>query len=111
VLAAIAPYTKDGIRIRGAKELRVKESDRIAVVAKNLRAMGAEVTEHEDGLDVPGNQQLHGATIDSGTDHRIAMAFSVAALRAEGETQIHGAEAAAISFPEFFTHLEELGQQ
>ncbi len=111
VLAAIAPYTRDGIRIRDAKELRVKESDRIALVAKNLRAMGAEVIEHEDGLDVPGNQKLHGATIDSGTDHRIAMAFSVAALRAEGETQIHGAEAAAISFPEFFVHLEELGQR
>ena len=84
VLAAIAPYTSGGIRIRDAKELRVKESDRIALVAKNLRAMGAEVTEFEDGLDVPGGQTLHGATIDSGGDHRIAMAFSVAALRAEG---------------------------
>ncbi len=84
VLAAIGPYTSGGIRIRDARELRVKESDRIALVAKNLRAMGAEVTEFEDGLDVPGGQRLHGATIDSGSDHRIAMAFSVAALRAEG---------------------------
>jgi 3-phosphoshikimate 1-carboxyvinyltransferase len=87
-LAAIAPFTRGGIRIRDAKELRVKESDRIALVAKNLRAMGAEVEEFEDGLDVPGGQKLHGATIDSGGDHRIAMAFSVAALRAEGETRI-----------------------
>jgi len=111
VLAAIAPYTRSGIQIRDAKELRVKESDRIALVVKNLRAMGAEVTEYEDGLDVPGGQKLHGASIDSGFDHRIAMAFSVAALRAEGETEIHGAEAAAISLPEFFAHLEELGQR
>jgi 3-phosphoshikimate 1-carboxyvinyltransferase len=80
-LAAIGPFTSGGIRIRDAKELRVKESDRIALVAKNLRAMGAEVTEYEDGLDVPGKQTLHGATIDSGGDHRIAMAFSVAQTR------------------------------
>ena len=106
VLAAIAPYTRGGIRIRDARELRVKESDRIALVAKNLRAMGAEVEEFEDGLDVPGGQTLHGATIDSGGDHRIAMAFSVAALRAEGETLIQGAESAAISFPEFFEMLD-----
>jgi 3-phosphoshikimate 1-carboxyvinyltransferase len=108
VLAAIAPYTLNGIKIRDAKELRVKESDRIALVAKNLRAMGAEVTEHEDGMDIPGGQTLHGGVIDSGLDHRIAMAFSIAALRAEGETVIHGAEAASISFPEFFTWLDEL---
>ena len=108
VLAAIAPYTGDGIRIRDAGELRVKESDRIALVARNLAAMGAKFTEYEDGLDIPGNQELHGAQIDSGTDHRIAMAFSVAALRATGESEIHGAEAAAISFPEFFSHLDTL---
>ena len=106
VLAAIAPYTRGGIRIRDAKELRVKESDRIALVAQNLRAMGAEVEEFEDGLDVPGGQKLHGAAINSGSDHRIAMAFSVAALRAEGDTVIQGAEAAAISFPEFFDLLD-----
>jgi 3-phosphoshikimate 1-carboxyvinyltransferase len=111
VLAAIGPYTSGGIRIRDAKELRVKESDRIALVAKNLRAMGAEVTEFEDGLDVPGGQKLHGATIDSGGDHRIAMAFSVAALRAEGETLIQGAESAAISFPEFFNLLDLVAER
>jgi len=111
VLAAIAPYTSGGIRIRGARELRVKESDRIALVAKNLRAMGAEVEEFDDGLDVPGGQTLHGATIDAGGDHRIAMAFSVAALRAEGETLIQGAESAAISFPEFFDLLDRVAER
>jgi len=108
VLAATAPYTRNGIRIRDAKELRVKESDRIALVAANLRAMGAEVEEFEDGLDVPGGQKLHGATIDAGGDHRIAMAFAVAGLRAEGETLIRGAESAAISFPEFFDLLDRV---
>jgi 3-phosphoshikimate 1-carboxyvinyltransferase len=111
VLAAIGPYTQNGIRIRDAKELRVKESDRIALVAANLRAMGAEVEEFEDGLDVPGGQNLHGATIDSGGDHRIAMAFSVAALRAKGDTLIRGAESAAISLPEFFDLLERVAER
>jgi 3-phosphoshikimate 1-carboxyvinyltransferase len=111
VLAAIAPYTSGGIRIRDARELRVKESDRIALVARNLRAMGAEVEEFEDGLDVPGGQTLHGAVIESGGDHRIAMAFSVAALRAEGDTLIRGAESAAISFPEFFDLLDQVAER
>jgi 3-phosphoshikimate 1-carboxyvinyltransferase len=111
VLAAIAPYTSGGIRIRDARELRVKESDRIALVASNLRAMGAEVVEFEDGLDVPGSQKLHGTTIDSGGDHRIAMAFAVAALRAEGDTLIQGAESADISFPEFFDLLDLVAER
>src|SRR6266566_1197534 len=102
VLAAIAPYTSEGIEIRDARELRVKESDRIASVAINLRAMGAEVEEFDDGLRIPGGQKLHGASLDSFGDHRIAMAFSVAALRAEGETEIRGSDAAVISYPEFF---------
>jgi 3-phosphoshikimate 1-carboxyvinyltransferase len=108
VLAAIAPYTRDGIEIRDARELRVKESDRIALVAKNLRAMGAAVEEREDGLRVPGQQQLQGAEIDSAGDHRIAMAFTIAALRAKGETIITGSEAAAVSFPEFYQLLESV---
>ena len=111
VLAAIGPYTKNGIRIRDARELRVKESDRIALVARNLRAMGAQVVEFDDGLDVPGGQQLHAAEIDSGGDHRIAMAFSVAALRARGHTVIRGAESAAISFPEFFDLLDRVAER
>ncbi len=108
VLAAIGPYTQNGIRIRDARELRVKESDRIALVSRNLRAMGAEVDEFEDGLDVPGGQTLYGAEIDSGGDHRIAMAFAVAGLRAQGGTLIRGAESAAISFPEFFELLDRV---
>jgi 3-phosphoshikimate 1-carboxyvinyltransferase len=111
VLAAIAPYTANGLIIRDAQELRVKESDRIALVAKNLRAMGAELTENPDGLEIQGNQSLHGAPIDSGDDHRIAMAFAIAALRAVGETEVHGAECASISFPEFFTSLDSLAQR
>jgi 3-phosphoshikimate 1-carboxyvinyltransferase len=73
--------------------------------------MGGQCEEYEDGLRVPGNQRLHGAEIDSGGDHRIAMAFSVAALRADGESVIHGAEAAQISFPEFFKMLESVTER
>lgn len=108
VLAAIAPFTEKGIEVRDAKELRVKESDRIAAVATNLRRMGAEVDEREDGLKIPGGQSLNGAELDSYDDHRIAMAFAVAALRAQGESQIDGAASAAISYPEFFETLERL---
>src|SRR5919197_5288503 len=108
VLAAIAPFSEEGIRIRDAKELRVKESDRIHAIAMNLRAMGAQVEEHDDGLTIPGGQRLHGAEIDSLGDHRIAMAFATAALRAEGDTRIKGANAAVISFPAFFETLESL---
>jgi 3-phosphoshikimate 1-carboxyvinyltransferase len=111
VLAAIAPFTEKGIEVRDAKELRVKESDRISAVAQNLRRMGARVEEFEDGLKIPGGQALHGAEIDSFSDHRIAMAFAVAALRAEGETVILGAEAAAISYPAFFQKLEDLTER
>ncbi|HET7442662.1 MAG TPA: 3-phosphoshikimate 1-carboxyvinyltransferase [Terriglobales bacterium] len=108
VLAAIAPYTSTGIEIRDAKELRVKESDRIAAVAANLQAMGAIVEEREDGLHIPGSQSLQGAEIDSHDDHRIAMAFAVAALRARSESRIHGAKAADISYPGFFSTLDSL---
>jgi 3-phosphoshikimate 1-carboxyvinyltransferase len=111
VLAAIAPYTTDGIEIRDARELRVKESDRIAAVATNLRAMGADVEDREDGLKIPGRQKLRGADLDSFGDHRIAMAFAVAALRAEGETTIRRADAAVISYPAFFDTLESLVQR
>ncbi len=108
ILAAIAPYTSDGIEIRDAAELRVKESDRIAAVAENLRAMGAEVEEFPDGFRIPGGQKLHGARINTFDDHRIAMAFAVAGLRAQSETEIDGAECASISFPGFFDLLESL---
>ena len=102
VLAACAPFSENGLEVRDAKELRVKESDRIAAVAANLRKMGAEVEERPDGLRIAGGQRLHGAELDSFGDHRIAMAFAVAALRAEGETMIKGADAAGVSYPRFF---------
>ena len=106
VLAAVAPYSDGGLEVCDAKELRVKESDRIAAVAANLRKMGAEVEERPDGMRIPGGQHLHGAELDSFGDHRIAMAFAVAALRAEGETTILGADAAGVSYPTFFEELE-----
>jgi 3-phosphoshikimate 1-carboxyvinyltransferase len=111
VLAAIAPYTGEGIEIRDARELRVKESDRIAAVAANLRAMGTKVEEREDGMKIPGGQVLHGAEVDSQGDHRIAMAFSVAALRAQGESKILNAGAADVSYPGFYETLEKLIQR
>ncbi len=120
VLAAIAPYSENGLEVRDAQELRVKESDRIAAVATNLRKMGAEVEERPDGLRIPGRQRLHGtkhdpkhspkhgAELDSFGDHRIAMAFAVAALRADGETAIHNADAAGVSYPGFFADLSSI---
>jgi 3-phosphoshikimate 1-carboxyvinyltransferase len=105
VLAAVAPYSENGVDVRDGKELRVKESDRIAAVATNLRKMGAEVEERPDGLRIPGRQELRGAEVDSFGDHRIAMAFAVAALRAEGDTLIRGADAAGVSYPAFFEDL------
>jgi 3-phosphoshikimate 1-carboxyvinyltransferase len=111
LLAVVGSQISGGIRIRDASELRLKESDRLATTALNLRAMGAEVEEFEDGLWVAGPTQLHGALIDSRHDHRIAMAFAVAALIAKGETQIQGADCVAISFPEFFPLLESLAKR
>lgn len=111
IFAAIGPYTSTGIEIRDARELRVKESDRIAALAQNLRAMHAEVEELEDGLKIPGSQKLRGTEIDALGDHRIAMAFAIAALRAEGETTIRGSDAAVISYPAFFEALETLVQK
>jgi 3-phosphoshikimate 1-carboxyvinyltransferase len=110
MLAALGPYTDQGVEIRDATELRVKESDRIAVVAENLRRMGAHVEERPDGLRVEGRSAgpLKGAEIDPHGDHRIAMAFAVAALGAYGTTKIHDAGCAAVSYPDFFDVLERL---
>jgi 3-phosphoshikimate 1-carboxyvinyltransferase len=108
LLAVVGSQIDGGIQIRDARELRLKESDRLATTAKNLLAMGAEVEEFEDGLAVSGPTKLRGTLVDSHLDHRIAMAFSVAALLATGETQIAGSECVAISFPEFFSLLDSL---
>ena len=108
LLAVVGSQIEGGIEIRDAAELRAKESDRIAATVQNLRAMGAEVEEFKDGLRVSGPTQLRGAEIDPHGDHRIAMAFSVAALIARGETEIRDPECVAVSFPEFFELLESV---
>lgn len=105
ILAVFGTQVEGGIEFRDAGELRVKESDRIASVVENLRRMGADVEEFEDGLKV-GKSDLAGATIDSFGDHRIAMAFAIAGLLGSGETVIEGAECAAVSFPDFFGVLD-----
>lgn len=108
ILAILATQAEGETCIRDAKELRVKESDRIAALAHNLRAMGATVEELPDGLMITGPTRLHGAEIDSYGDHRIAMAFAIAGLLAEAPTTIRGAECADISFPGFFERLSEV---
>jgi 3-phosphoshikimate 1-carboxyvinyltransferase len=106
LMGVVGTQLPGGLVIRDAKELRFKETDRIAAVVKNLRAMGAEVGESEDGLAVGGPVRLKGALIDSCGDHRIAMAFSIAGLLAEGESEISNSECVGVSFPEFFECLE-----
>jgi len=108
LLAVVGSQIEGGIEIRDAAELRAKESDRIATTVENLRAMGATVEEFDDGLRVSGPTQLLGAAIDTQGDHRIAMAFTVAGLIAEGETRIKDGECVAVSFPEFFDLLQSL---
>lgn len=108
LLAVVGSQVEGGIEIRDAAELRVKESDRIATTAVNLRAMGAEVEELADGLRVSGPARLRGARIDPRGDHRIAMAFTLAGLIADGQTMIESAECVAISFPDFFELLQSV---
>jgi 3-phosphoshikimate 1-carboxyvinyltransferase len=113
MLAALGPYTEQGIEIRNAAELRVKESDRIAALAENLRRMGATVEERPDGLRVEGRSagKLRGAEIEPHGDHRIAMAFAIAALAASGPTLIRNADCAAVSYPTFFDDLERVAER
>ena len=116
ILAALGPYTEDGIEIRDAAELRLKESDRIAVLAENLRRMGARVEEFPDGMRVAGRAEtgsrgLRGAELDPRGDHRLAMALAVAALGASGPTTIRGAECVGVSYPAFFEDLEAVLQR
>lgn len=110
MLAALGPYTERGVEIRDAAELRIKESDRIAVLAANLRHMGAHVEERPDGLRVEGKGagRLHGAEIDPADDHRMAMAFTIAALGAYSPSVIRDAECVAISYPDFFSVLDRI---
>ncbi len=108
ILAVAAVFAQGTTVIRDAAELRVKESDRIAVTATQLNQLGAKVTELPDGLEITGGTPLTGTDVDSHADHRIAMSLAIAALNATGTTTIHGAEAAAISYPDFITTLEQV---
>src|SRR6266849_4982127 len=113
MLAALGPHTEEGIEIRDAAELRVKESDRIAALAENLRSMGAKVEERPDGLRVEGKRagKLRGAQIEPRGDHRIAMAFAVAGLAADGPTVIRDADCAGVSFPDFYKELNRMADR
>ena len=108
VLAVLGAATEEGLMVRDAAELRLKETDRIATVAENLRRMGIEPEELPDGIGIPGRQQFRAAAVDSFGDHRIAMAFSIAALLADGPCEIRDAGAASVSFPEFFHILRQV---
>jgi len=108
LMAVIGTQLSGGLKIRNASELRVKETDRIRATVNNLHSMGAEVEEHDDGLFVNGPVKLRGTTVHSFGDHRIAMAFSIAALIADGPTEITGSSCVDISFPEFFELLNRI---
>jgi 3-phosphoshikimate 1-carboxyvinyltransferase len=108
VLAVLGALSRNGLTVRDAGELRVKETDRIASLAENFRRMGVSMTEASDGFHIPGGQRFRAAELDSFGDHRIAMAFSVAALAADGDCVIHNAEAASVSYPEFYPTLQSL---
>jgi 3-phosphoshikimate 1-carboxyvinyltransferase len=113
MLTALGPYTEEGVEIRDAAELRIKESDRIAALAENLRRMGATVDERPDGLRVEGRKagRLRGAEIEPRGDHRIAMAFAVSALAAAGPTLIRDADCAGVSYPAFFQDLDRVAER
>jgi len=110
VLAVLGAATEEGLTIRDAGELRIKETDRIATVVDNLRRLGVAAEELPDGLIIPGRQKFRAAEFDSFGDHRIAMAFAIAALRADGESVIHNADAASVSFPEFWNTLARVAE-
>ena len=108
ILSVAACFCDGESRISGASELRVKETDRLAVMARQLTAMGADIEEHEDGMTIHGGRQLRGAGLDSETDHRVAMSLAVAALLASGDSTLERSEAAAVSYPTFWDDLERL---
>ncbi len=111
LIAVLATQATGVTEVRGAEELRVKESDRIEAVATNLRAMGCEIEVFEDGFKIVGPQKLKGADIKTFHDHRIAMAFTIAGLVSDGETTIHDSECVAVSYPNFYETLAELTKE
>ena len=110
VLAVLGAATEEGLTVRDAGELRVKETDRIRTVVENLRRLGVQAEERPDGMVIPGRQKFRAAEFDSFGDHRIAMAFAVAALRADGPSVIENADAASVSFPEFWSTLAGIAE-
>ena len=108
VLAVLGASSEEGLTVRDAAELRIKETDRIATVVDNLRRMGVNAEPLPDGLVIPGKQKFRAAVFDSFGDHRIAMAFAVAALAADGSSTIEHADAASVSFPEFYETLKQV---
>ncbi|MEQ1947721.1 MAG: 3-phosphoshikimate 1-carboxyvinyltransferase [Bryobacteraceae bacterium] len=110
-LAVLCATSENGLTVKDAGELRVKETDRIATIELNLKRMGVKITSTPDGFTVPGKQKFHAAEIESAGDHRIAMAFAVAALSADGPCTITEAESAGVSFPEFFSTLQSIAQE
>ena len=108
MIAVLAAFAEGTTIIKDAAELKVKETDRIETVAVNLKAMGADITPTEDGMVIEGTGTLHGAKIQSFLDHRIAMAFSIAGLAAEGETEILESQCVDVSYPTFYETLNQL---
>lgn len=108
IIAILACFANGTTTIRDAQELKVKESNRIDVMVKNLSAMGADIQATEDGMIIHGGTSLHGAVINSNLDHRIAMSFAIAGMNADGATEIQGAECVNISYPNFYSDLEQL---
>ena len=110
VLAVLGAASSEGLTVRDAAELRIKETDRIASLAENFQRMGVSIEVAPDGFHIPGQQKFRSAQVDSFGDHRIAMAFAIAALAADGETTIRDAGAASVSFPEFFDTLGSVSE-
>ena len=110
MLAVLGAMSEEGLTVRDASELRVKETDRIATVAENFRRMGVSMEVAPDGFHIPGKQRFRAAKLDSFGDHRIAMAFSVAALPPTANASIDNAEAASVSYPEFYDTLRSITQ-
>ena len=108
ILSVAACFCDGESQITGAAELRVKETDRLAVMARQLKAMGADIDEHPDGLTIRGGRPLNAAQLDSETDHRVAMSLAVAALMAQGDSTLTRSEAAAVSYPSFWNDLDRL---
>jgi len=111
ILAVAATQVEGRLEVRDARELRIKESDRVSTVANGIRSMGGEIEEFDDGFAIEGPQSLKGGRVETAGDHRIAMAFTIAGLMAEGTTEIIGADCAAVSFPEFYELIAAVTQE